>query len=164
MLFGKVVFFEITNDNTVTFSDPLMSVHFNELFLCASLMAQSKSMGQHHSLASSLSWSMSDQEIQDAFRAYTARNPQGFIAPIPERTVFAGKGQERRFTGRNRDLISSSAWSAATDFAMNCAHGYADKIVPGKAVLFPLRREIFFLQVLCTGTSRTQGSSETAFE
>ena len=106
-------------------------------------MSLFKFTGQSPSSPTSLSWSMSDHEVQDAIRFYTSRSPQEFIAPNPDGTVFAGKGQERRFPGPSRDQISSSVWSAVTDFAMNCAQDCADKIVSGKAVLLPLSQKKF---------------------
>ena len=40
--------FEITNNNTtVNFTDPVMSVQLNDLFICVSRMALFKSTGQH---------------------------------------------------------------------------------------------------------------------
>ena len=38
--------FEITNDNTVTFTDPLMTIHMDELFVCVSRMSIMKFTGQ----------------------------------------------------------------------------------------------------------------------
>ena len=58
--------FELTNTDTVTFTDPLMTIHINELFLCISYMALFKFTGQSPSSATSFNLNMSDQEVQDS--------------------------------------------------------------------------------------------------
>ena len=73
--------YELSNDNTVTFTDPLMTIHINELYVCVNRMSLMQFTGHSPPSTTSSSFKLTNHEIKETIRYFIACNPRGYTAP-----------------------------------------------------------------------------------